>query len=100
MRDVTICNTEIIGIALLKVMWCFKNITASQNIDAATTRQTHKKLTICVPATDDEKAFLFKNIVGAECIVCTHWLNIAGAAAPIAPLVLTPMRVIKINITT
>ena len=35
----------------------------------------------------DEKVFLFENIVGAEYIVCTHWLNIVGAAAPIAALV-------------
>ena len=32
-----------------------------------------------------------ENIVGAEYIVCTHWLNIVGAAAPTAPMVLTPM---------
>ena len=34
---------------------------------------------------------LFQNIVGAECIVCIHWLNIVGAAAPTAPMVPTPM---------
>ena len=26
--------------------------------------------------------FYSQNIVGAEYIVCTHWLNIVGAAAP------------------
>ena len=31
----------------------------------------------------DEKVF-FQNIVGAEYTVCTHWLNIAGEAAPTA----------------
>ena len=38
-----------------------------------------------------EKNILLQNIVGAECIVCTHWLNIVGAAALTAPMVPTPM---------
>ena len=38
-----------------------------------------------------KKLFLFQNIVGAEYIACTHWLNIVGAAAPTAPMVPTPM---------
>ena len=30
--------------------------------------------------------FPFENIVGAEYLVCTHWLNIVGAAAGLHPL--------------
>ena len=39
-----------------------------------------------------EKDVLFLNIVGAECIVCTHWRYIVGAAAPTSPMVPTPMH--------
>ena len=39
-----------------------------------------------------KKVFLSHNIVGAEYIVCTHWLNIVDAAAPAAPMVPTPMQ--------
>ena len=34
-----------------------------------------------------EKDVFLMNIVGAKFIVCTHWLNIVGAAAPTAPMV-------------
>ena len=37
----------------------------------------------------DEKRVLLQNIVGAEYMVYTHWLNILGAAAPTAPVVPT-----------
>ena len=42
-----------------------------------------------------KKVFLSQNIVGANYIVCTHWLNIVGAAAPIAPMVPTPMVLVN-----
>ena len=32
----------------------------------------------------DEKGFLSQNILGAEYIACTDWINIVGAAAPTA----------------
>ena len=32
-----------------------------------------------------KKGFLVQIIVGAEYIVCTHWINIVGAAAPLPP---------------
>ena len=32
-----------------------------------------------------KKGFLVQIIVGAEYIVCTHWINIVGAAAPLHP---------------
>ena len=38
-----------------------------------------------------ERVFLFQNIVGAEYIVCTLWLNTVGADAPTAPMVPTLM---------
>ena len=41
----------------------------------------------------DEKGVLLQNIVGSEYIVCTHWLNIVGAAAPTAPMIPAPMYV-------
>ena len=44
----------------------------------------------------DEKGVLLQNIVGAEYIVSTHWLNIVGAAAPTAPMVPTPMLILDI----
>ena len=39
----------------------------------------------------DEKGVLLQNIVGAEYILCTRWLNIVDAAAPTAPMVPIPM---------
>ena len=41
----------------------------------------------------DEEGVLLQNIVGAEYIVCTHWLNIVGATAPNTPMVSTPMPI-------
>ena len=40
-----------------------------------------------------KQVFLSQNIVGAEYIVCTHWLNIVGAAALTTPMVATPMAI-------
>ena len=37
-----------------------------------------------------ERVFLSQNIVSAEQIVCTHWLNNVGAAAPTVPMVPKP----------
>ena len=42
-----------------------------------------------------KRVFLFQNIVDAEYIVCTYWLNIAGAAAPTAPMVPATMNMFK-----
>ena len=39
----------------------------------------------------DEKEVLSQNIVGKEYIICTHWINIVGAAAPTVPMVPTLM---------
>ena len=44
-----------------------------------------------------EKGVFLQNIVSAEYIVCTHWLDIVGADAPTAPMVPTPMIVRKIE---
>ena len=44
-----------------------------------------------------DKYVLLQVIVGAEYIVCTHWLNIVGAAgAPTAPMVPTPMFTVSV----
>ena len=47
----------------------------------------------------DEKDVLLENVVGAEYIICTHWLNIVGAAAPTAPMVPTPVVLHKSRYT-
>ena len=40
---------------------------------------------------------LLQNIVGVECIACTHWLNTVGAGAPTAPMVPTTTNFVGID---
>ena len=65
-----------------------------QNANVILTRVLQEPGQRTIPSVlmHDEKGVLLQNIVGAEYIVCTHWLNIVGATAPTAPMVPTPMK--------